>query len=187
MRCFLALPLPATICRRVIAVQETLRAACQDADVRWARPETSHLTLQFLGNVDRARILDLVPALAAEAATHRIAELALHGVGAFPSPRRARVLWIGVTTGAPAVTHLAAALRRVTEPLGIPSESRPFTPHVTLGRVRAPERGANLTEAIAACDPSEVGAWRPDAVVLFESRLHPKGAVHEPLATLPLQ
>ena len=187
MRCFLALPLPPAICRGVTALQERLRTACGGADVRWARPETSHLTLQFLGNVDRERILGLIPELGAEVATHRIAEVALQGLGAFPSPRRARVLWIGVTTGVGAVTHLADALRRVTEPLGVASESRPFTPHVTLGRVRAPERGANLTAAIAACDASDVGAWRPDAVVLFESRLHPKGAVHEPLATLPLE
>jgi 2'-5' RNA ligase len=154
--------------------------------VRWARPETSHLTLQFLGNVERTRVLDLVPALAAEVATHRIVELALQGVGAFPSTRRARVLWIGVTTGAPAISDLADALRRVTAPLAVASESRPFRPHVTLGRVRAPERGANLTDAVAACDASEVGAWTPEAVVLYESRLHPKGAVHEAVASLPL-
>ena len=187
MRCFLALPLPATICQKMTAVQERLRAACGGADVRWARPETSHLTLQFLGKVDRERMLDLVPALGAEVATHRIGKLALQGVGAFPSSRRARVLWLGVTGGGAPLSDLADALRRVTEPLGVPSESRSFTPHVTLGRVRAPERGANLTDAIAACDASEVGAWRPDAVVLFESRLHPKGAVHEPLASLPLE
>jgi 2'-5' RNA ligase len=149
-------------------------------------PEASHLTLQFLGNVDRQRVLDLVPALHTEVATHRIGELALRGVGAFPSPRRARVLWIGVTTGALAVTHLADALRQVTEPLGNPPESRSFTPHVTLGRIRAPERGANLATAVAACEASEAGAWTPDAVVLYESRLHPKGAVHEAIATFSL-
>jgi len=187
MRCFLALPLPAAICRGVTAVQEALRIRCGEADVRWSRPETSHLTLQFLGNVERDRMLALVPALGAEVATHRIARLALHGVGAFPSPRRARVLWLGVTDGGPALIHLANALWRVTSPLGVPAESKPFTPHLTLGRVRAPQRGADLAAAIAACAPSDGGAWTPDAVVLFESRLHPKGAVHEALATLSLQ
>jgi 2'-5' RNA ligase len=186
MRCFLALPLPATVCRALAAVQETLRAASCGADVRWARPEASHLTLQFLGDVDRDSMLGLVPALAAEVATRRIGTLALRGVGAFPQPRRARVLWIGVTDGAAAVTDLADALRRVMEPLALPPESKPFAPHVTLGRVRKPVRGADLTAAIAACAVGDAATWTPDAVVLYESRLHPSGAVHEPLATLPL-
>ena len=186
MRCFLALPLPAAICRGMTAVQEGLRASCGGADVRWARPEASHLTLQFFDDVDRERMLRLVPALGAEVATHRIGRLALQGVGAFPSPRRARVLWLGVTDGATEVTHLADALRRVTEPLGIPPDARAFTPHVTLGRVRTPQRGADVVAAVAACAPSEAGVWTPEAVVLFESRLQPSGAVHEPLATLPL-
>ena len=75
----------------------------------------------------------------------------------------------------------------MTSRLGVPANSKPFTPHVTLGRVRAPQRGADLASAIAACAASDGGAWTPDAVVLFESRLHPKGAVHEALATLSLQ
>ena len=186
MRCFLALPLPAAICRGVEAVQAALRAACGDVDVRWARPEASHLTLQFLGNVDRERMLALVPALGEAVATHRIGTVALRGVGAFPSARRARVVWLGVTDGAGALTDLADALRRVTEaPLGIAPDAKPFTPHVTLGRVRVPARGADLAAAVAACATNEAGAWTPDAAVLFESRLKPSGAVHEPLATLP--
>ena len=186
MRCFLALPLPAAICQGVTAVQEALRPVCDKADVRWSRPEASHLTLQFFGNVDRERILGLVPALGEEVATRRIARLALHGVGAFPSPRRARVLWLGVTDGAAEVTDLADAVRRVTEPLGLPSDTKPFRPHVTLGRVRAPVRGADLTSAVAACAAGDAGAWTPDAVILYESRMQPSGAVHEPLATLRL-
>ena len=187
MRCFLALPLPAAICRGVKEVQEALRSRCGNTDVRWARPEVSHLTLQFLGNVDRERMLGLVPALGAAVATHRIGTVALRPVGAFPSARRARVVWLGVTDGAAALADLADALRRVTvAPLGLPPDTKPFTPHVTLGRVRVPARGADLTAAVAACATSDAGAWTPDAVVLFESRLQPSGAVHEPLATLPL-
>jgi len=188
MRCFLALPLPTAICRGVEAVQGALRSRCGDVDVRWARPEASHLTLQFLGNVDRERMLGLVPALGAAIAAHRVGTVALRGVGAFPSARRARVVWLGVTDGAAALADLADALRGVTEaPLGIPPDAKAFTPHVTLGRVRVPARGADLAAAVAACATSEAGAWTPEAVVLFESRLHPKGAVHEPLATLPLE
>ncbi|HWP65115.1 MAG TPA: RNA 2',3'-cyclic phosphodiesterase [Candidatus Limnocylindria bacterium] len=187
MRCFLALPLPEPVLARVALIQKGLRAACTAADVRWTRSETMHLTLHFLGEVAEARLDGLVRALGEEVARHRIARLALGGTGAFPSPRRARVVWLGTTDGAPELVGLAEALRRVLEPLGLVPDPKPFTPHVTLGRVRAPQRGADLRGALAAAQPSEAGAWTPEAVVLYQSRLGADGAVHEPLARLPLE
>jgi 2'-5' RNA ligase len=186
MRCFVAIPLPAEVRAKVAAVEAEARRACADADVRWTAPASLHLTLKFLGNVGTERLDTIRPVLARAVDGVRLPVLSLGGLGAFPQPRRARVLWLGVTDGAAALADLAAAVDERLAALGFEPEPRPFTAHLTLGRVRAPRGGADLRSAFAACGNATVGSWRPEAVVLYESSLRPGGAVHEARAVWPL-
>jgi 2'-5' RNA ligase len=186
MRCFVALPLPDALRERIAALQVEAKKACRDVDVRWTAPASLHVTLKFLGEVGPDRVAELDHALVPCVAAHGAPRLALAGVGAFPSPARARVVWLGVTEGAAALIDLASAIDRALAPLGVAPESRPFTVHLTLGRVRAPRRGADLTTALAGLAGAAAGAWTPHAVVLYESHLRPDGAIHEARAEWPL-
>lgn len=185
MRCFVAIPLPDEVKGKVAAVAGEARRQCGDVDVRWTAPASLHLTLKFLGSVGADRFDAVRAAIGGAADGVRLPVLSLAGLGAFPRPRQARVLWLGVTDGAAELVDLAAAIDRGLAALGFEPERRPFAPHLTLGRVRAP-RGADLRDALAACGSATAGSWAPEAVILYESHLHPRGARHEARAVWPL-
>lgn len=186
MRCFIAIDLPPPVRDALLEAQTALRAAAPRADVRWVACDQLHLTLKFLGAVadaDVPRVSTVLDVVAADAAP---IALAAGGLGAFPSARRPRVLWGGLTEGAAALAALAAAIDRAVAPLGFPRETRPFSAHLTIGRVRSP-RGTGPLAAAVSPGVRLFGSWTATAVVLYQSRLHPSGAVHTPVTTHPLR
>jgi 2'-5' RNA ligase len=180
VRAFLAVSLPAEARACVEEAIESLRAAVP-ADVRWTPPDNHHLTLKFLGEIPEDKIDALVERAGAKLATVAPFEVALAGFGAFPSAREARVLWLGVARGAAALAKLARKLDSAARVAGAERERRPFSAHLTLGRLRAPA-GIELERLTSPTSAS----WTVDEVVLYESRLAPDGARHVPLAHLPL-
>ena len=134
-------------------------------DVAWVAPGNLHLTLKFLGAVPEARIL---------------------GLGAFPSANRPRVVWAGVTDGASETVELARRVDTALAKLGFARDERPFSPHVTLGRVRRPGRDPALTEALGSATAREFGRMRVPGATLMRSELGPRGARYTELAKVAL-
>jgi RNA 2',3'-cyclic 3'-phosphodiesterase len=188
LRLFVALEPPDPVRRRLAAAQAALRAAAgSHADeIRWTPADRLHLTLQFLGAVPEERLPAVRRAVADAAAASRPLRLAVRGTGAFPAPRRARVIWAGVEDDAGGLAALAAGLGRALAPLGFAAEGRPLSPHVTFGRSRDARGASGVGGAIASTAGLEPIAWRADAVVLFRSHLAAGGTRHEPLDRLPL-
>ncbi len=152
--------------------------------VRWSRPEGLHLTLHFFGEVPEEERARVTAALAAGvAAAPGSFDLALEGLGAFPSPARARVIWVGVAgAGAARLARLSAAVERALAAFGFEADSRPFHAHLTLGRVEgAPPRG--LRAAIEAGAGRPLGAFRVEALTLYRSDRSPGGSRYTPLET----
>jgi 2'-5' RNA ligase len=170
--------------RRLGAIQRELRGAAGRAadEVRWTRVDDVHLTLQFLGAVPEERLAGVTAAVTAVAASSPALELEVHGAGAFPSARRARVLWAGVSGEVSALAQLVAELGRQLAPLGFPPEERPFSAHLTLGRSRDPRGLPGLAAALARCGDGPSARWTVTQLVLFRSHLSPKGARYEALA-----
>jgi 2'-5' RNA ligase len=137
-------------------------------DLRWTRLEQRHVTVQFLGPVaDSALVAEFV------ADAVRLREpftLTLGGGGAFPDPRRASVLWLGVREGLDALTDLALSVSSRS------NEGRPFRAHLTLARADTPRDLRQAIAALDACGESE--PWTVDEVVLFDS----DGSQHTELA-----
>jgi len=150
--------------------------------LRWLRPDNWHLTLQFLGRVQDDAAAGV--RLACEQAARATASfaIALSGAGAFPSPRRARVIWIGVRTGHEHVAALAERLFAGTEPLGFAREQREFRSHLTVARLKTP---GNVTTLTGALHVPEV-AMRIDELTLYRSHLSRAGAEYEAIARFPL-
>lgn len=151
-------------------------AASRDAEpeLRWVRRDAWHITLQFLGRVERADVL--VDALVGAAARSRPFSMQLRGAGAFPSAKRGAVLWAGVGDGSAEVVALAGAVVDATAVLGFAAEAKPFHPHLTLARVRPPRR---LIETVTAHEAASWGpTWTVDSFALMQSDTRPDGAVY---------
>jgi 2'-5' RNA ligase len=154
--------------------------------VAWVAPGNLHLTVKFLGQVSEERIDAIVGAATQATACLRAFDARVCGLGAFPSAARPRVVWAGVTDGAPAMVDLAGRVDRALAPLGFPAESRPFSPHVTLGRVRQPGRNPELAAALGSAAGREFGRVRVAGASLMRSELSRGGARYTELALLAL-
>jgi len=166
------------------AAVEGLRPATRG--IAWVAIENLHLTLKFLGGVEAARLGDVLAALRQAAAGAVPFELAIRGLGAFPSVTRPRVIWAGVVEGAGAMGELAARVDLALAALGFPREARPFTAHVTLGRVRVPRREPALAGALQAAAGRDFGRVRVARVSLMRSELSPQGARYTELGSAAL-
>ena len=175
IRAFVAILLPDDVRSALDAEIEQLRPVGRD--VSWVARDNLHVTLKFLGHVAPER-LDL--------ATVAGFELAIAGLGAFPSPTRPRVLWAGLTSGADAAATLARSIDGALAAHGFAREDRPFSGHVTLGRVRQPGRDERLAAALAAGARHQFGRLAVDRLALMRSELSPRGARYSIISAWPL-
>ena len=165
-------------------VIERLRPAARD--VAWIAPGNLHLTLKFLGSVPEERIDAVAGALREASVDVGPFNACIRGLGAFPSARRPRVVWAGVTEGAADMIELAGRVDLALAALGFPRDERPFSPHVTLGRVREPGRNPALTEALASGATREFGQMQVPSASLMRSELGRQGARYTELTTVRL-
>lgn len=182
VRTFLAVPLPEPLQRNIAALQRELAGALPG--IRWARPDTIHLTLRFFGETDTDDLEKIRASMLSVKLHGRPCQVDLLGVGAFPDRRRPRVVWIGLHPPEPLLT-LQQCCEEVLGRAGIPGERRPFVPHLTIGRFR--ERGPELTTVLARQSGRQFGRMPVTQLVLYESRLRPDGPQHIALFTVPLQ
>jgi len=165
-----------SVLEEVLVVQRLLRKQIPSG-VRWTQPEQMHLTLCFLGEVEESRLDELSAALEEAVVGGSAFDLRLEGCGVFPERGRPRVLWVGLDGDLEA---LQALQRRVVEAVGSwgsHRETKPFHPHLTLGRVRP---DADLGEATVTLLQDAEGPrsiqWRVREVSLMSSDLTPSGA-----------
>lgn len=180
MRLFIALPLPLQVREALAAAQERLRSG--HFPVRWTNVEGLHLTLQFLGESESALVSPLIDGLSA-LETSSI-HLMLGGLGAFPDLQRPRVIWAGVGGDLAALDRLRTAVLTVTTGLGFPADPRPFTPHLTLGRLRndaRPDQVRALALALRAAAPLPALTWEAGRPILYQSTLTREGAIYTAL------
>jgi RNA 2',3'-cyclic 3'-phosphodiesterase len=148
----------------------------------------SHLTLRFFGEIGPEivrRVIEAVPTATREVAPF---DLALGGVGAFPSADRPRVVWLGVTHGDAEVRRLERRLDDALTSIGLPPPDGRFVPHVTLFRVRSPQDRARASALLAGEVPAPIlPAVRVAAVALKQSTLSARGARHSVVRAFPLE
>ncbi len=182
MRLFIGIALAGDVRARLEREIGELRRA--GAPVRWCAPQTIHLTLKFIGEVEPETGEAVAGALEIERL--RVGPLALHirGLGHFGRGSEVRVVWAGVEPLA-GLDELHAGIESVLSGLRIPRDERPFSPHITLGR----GRGGNcktLLERIAGKERVPIADTTAASFQLFESRLTPGGAVHTVRREYPL-
>jgi 2'-5' RNA ligase len=166
--------------------ETTLRLRAEAPELAWVGREKRHLTLKFLGDVEEEAVSRLVAAVDRSAARCAPLEATVREIGAFPNFRRARVVWIGVEQE-PRLELLHHDLELACEHEGFEVEGRPFRPHITLARVRAPlpvERARAL--ARVARTVRLKAALAVERIALLESTLAPSGAHYRRIHAAPL-
>lgn len=177
MRVFVAINLPARERERLHAATGVLREG--DFPVRWVAPENVHLTLKFLGEVPEPKVPDVGNALTESLASIERFRMELGGVGAFPSLRSPRVIWVGVEPN----EELSEAQRRVESALadlGHPPEKRDFRAHLTLGRGEKGARRARFQGLEGLAGKVDYrGRVAVESVDVMRSTLRPGGAEYD--------
>lgn len=159
-----------------------LAAVLGELPGRPVHPADWHVTLRFLGAVDDSTCDRMVGRLAEEDLGTRFA-IRWEGLGGFPRPDKATVLWLGLSTGVDRLTELAGICEQAAQSAGLPAEDRPFRPHLTLSRVRPPR---DLARLIAEQSPVGI-RMECRRLDLVESRLsRPRGSRYEVVDSFPL-
>lgn len=189
IRAFIAIDLTPAILQHLEQVSVQLKKRLEGVPVRWVPVDNIHLTLKFLGDVSLANVDMLKKILQTEVEGHHAFEISVGGLGAFPSLHRPRVVWVGVE----APTELTAVQNGIESAmarLGYAREERPFSAHLTLGRVSRNAMGRDerlIGEAIEAIKLGFLGVARVNEVHLYKSDLLPNGAVYTRLFTASLK
>lgn len=188
VRVFVACEVPADVQRAIGEITDTLKKTSGDT-VRWVRPEGVHVTLKFLGEVPQKKLPAIKMALQEAVVRHSPFSLELSNIGTFGGREGLRTMWVAIAGD---VLRLEAMVRDVNLALavvGFEPDRRPFRPHLTLGRVRdtvPTRRRAELEVDVGRVQVPEV-EWRTSQLTLMKSRLTPRGAEYDVIATFPLR
>lgn len=188
IRAFIAISLSEEVHRGLEQVLQDLKTRLPGGAVRWVPARNIHLTIKFLGDVSLASQEMLTTMLRTEAARHPSFEISVGGLGAFPTPRRPRVIWVGVEAPAE-LASLQRGVETEMARLGYAPEERPFSPHLTLGRVTRNADPGELQRLSNVLDTYKVGflgVTRVQAIHLFRSDLQTSGAIYTRLYSAPL-
>jgi len=188
LRAFIAIELPAHVCDAIQKQTARLRQTLGNDLIRWIPTQNMHLTLKFLGDTATSHLEFLKQLLAREADAHPQFDFQLGGLGAFPTLKRPRLLWIGIHAPAD-LASLQRSIEAGTSRLGYELEERAFSPHLSIGRVRQNVSPPDLQKIRTALDTIQlgnIGIARVDSVHLFKSDLQPGGSIYTKLFSAPL-
>jgi 2'-5' RNA ligase len=168
-----AIELDHPIKRALLHVADSLREFRRT--VRWASEHQMHLTLKFLGEVPDDKVPDVTDGCARIAAECEPFEFVLNRTGCFPPEGRVRIVWGGSSVTPDELAHCVHKCEDVFEQIGFARENRPFTPHVTIGRVKVDDTRGRLRRAVSDLRIARV-AEHVESMTLFQSILSPAGA-----------
>jgi 2'-5' RNA ligase len=184
VRTFIAVDLGKAIRDRAAALQEKLGRT--GVEVKWVEQDNLHVTLLFLGEVDDRQVAEVCRIVGDRTAQRGAFPMSIEGVGSFPNPRRPRIIWIGVGTGASELCDLHDDLERPLTKLGYRREERKYTPHITIGRVRSEAPADALSAQLAKNGGWKGGETLVNEVCVMGSELTPQGPVYTVLSRAPL-
>jgi len=180
VRTFIAVPLPDFVKEALDEAAQKLQLQLPDKSIRWVRPDRMHLTLRFLGDTAVSQI----PTVAAQLNQLQFEpiRLQLNNLGCFPNKKRPRVLWVGLQGEVAYLEQLKRKIDQQLEPLGWPLETKKYSPHLTIGRVK---KQRQLTNMRWGSEVEQVH-FRATAVHLIQSTLQKEGPVYTTLHSVGL-
>jgi 2'-5' RNA ligase len=189
IRAFIAIELSEDVRRTLTRLQNTLKSGCR-APVRWTDPDATHLTLQFLGDIDSGLTGKITSSMEDASRGIHPFRLAVSGLGVFPDPARVRVVWVRLGGNIETLGKLQKSIESAIKTLGFTPEARAFTPHLTLGRVRdnaRPEERQNLGQLVARVTVESDSGLEVNSVHLIKSQLTPQGPIYTRIGSVELK
>ncbi len=178
MRCFLAIPLPKSVITSLANGISLLRSNYFQ-HARWVKPDQIHLTLKFLGEIEKIRIAEIKSTMDNWNAHFHSYILSPEGFGAFPNLRFPHVLWVGIKDPTGGHANLVNHLENDMSKIGFPRELKNSVPHLTLARIRDPGHSRTLPENVIIFDNMPV--FSVNSIQLIESKLSAGGARYQVL------
>jgi len=184
VRTFIAIELPSDLKQHIHEATKPLRDVARD--VKWVEAENLHITLKFLGATPEALLPEVEQSLKSAMQGHRAFDMSFIGVGAFPSGKRPpRVVWVGVN--APdEILSIQHDVESAVVALDFEPDDRPYSPHLTIGRVKQPPKGWLLRREMESLGETTFGKIHVAGISLMKSTLRPSGAVYERLFNFTL-
>ena len=184
MRAFIGISLPDEARRSLAALQQELEQS--RADVKWVEPEQLHVTLKFLDEISDAQQSQIAQFLSRLAQQQPTFSIDLKAIGAFPSLNNPRILWVGVGEGTSQVIRLAGAIEEEARACSLRQEERPYSAHVTIGRVRSARHLQELIQQLSAVSWQPPTPWQVASLTFYHSVLSSAGPAYAVLAEVPL-
>ena len=187
MRCFIAIDIDEQIRKALANLQDELqgKADIKKSDAKWVNPETIHLTLKFLGEIKDEQVVDVCNITGDVASRHESFELDVESVGHFGG-RSARVLWVGTGQNSDKLLQLQEDLELQLDLAGWPMETRKFSGHLTLCRIRNSKAGVKLAQITERYKDFKLGTVPADSLSVYQSQLTPKGPIYTVLGNYRL-
>ncbi len=190
LRAFIAVELESDILTEMSKVRSDFEKLVPPGSVRWVRPEGIHLTLKFLGDTRRERVPAVQDGIRRAVVGIGHFEIGLASSGCFPNCRRPRVIWIGIDEEDETLLQLQKRIEKEMQSLGWAPERRPFSPHLTLGRVQrnaTTSEVRRIGEVVAESHIGTLGVQQVTEVALIRSILRPGGARYVKLFSAKLE
>jgi 2'-5' RNA ligase len=187
-RLFVALDAPEAVKTEIEKTQTEMRQALPNGSVRWTRPDHFHLTLRFLGNVNTNRLDALSEKLRVVCRDFAPIKVRAERIGFFPRRGFPRVIWVAVRDEQQKLIHLHRAIQTSTLELTSEPVENEFAGHITFGRAKKIRRKETdtLNSFATRMRQHSFGEWTVNSIELLKSDLHPDGAHHTLLTTIPL-
>jgi 2'-5' RNA ligase len=188
IRSFIAIELPPEVIQALTGLQEKLKAGGRQ--VKWVEPGNIHLTLQFLGNIDTVITGKITTAIEHAVSGVHPFPIEVGGLGVFPNIQRVQIIWVGLTGEIEKLAYLQQSIGENLQPLGFTPETRPFTPHLTLGRVRdycRPEERAALGKLVEKAVLNTKYKVNVSSVNLMKSQLTREGPIYSIISSVILK
>ena len=179
MRVFIAIELGKEIKEALSKIQDELKTV--QGDVKWVEPQNIHLTLKFLGEIEENKIPKISQTLKAISCQVRPFTITLSELGAFPSHKYPRIIWIGIDEGKDELSKLAELIEDSLVQLKFPKEKRGFSAHFTLGRVKSRKNIESLCQKLSIIQVPKL-KQEIKSIVLFKSTLTSKGPFYEKIS-----
>jgi 2'-5' RNA ligase len=167
----------------ILKIQQTLSRT--GADIKPVERENIHITLRFLGEVKQERVQEIIEQM--KQVQFERFTVDFRGLGVFPGLHRPTVIWIGIEKGAKELSRIFETLEQGLRALSIRPDSKGFTPHLTIARVKSGRNRAELVRTISELQDMEFGSMNVDSVKLKKSTLTPKGPIYTDLYELSTQ
>jgi len=180
IRSFIAIELPDELKKELAELVDGLKSSGQSG-VKWVNPYSIHLTLKFLGNIDTSRIDEIVAVIERSVQDISPFQIGVGKTGVFPNLRRVQVVWVGLKGDVDKLAQIQQSIESGLAPLGFPAESRKFTPHLTLARLRnqaTQDERQRIGQIITATEFESSHGINVNAISLMKSQLTREGAIY---------